>query len=358
MPSPARPQAPPATQAEHRAELERNRAEREARDLRLVAENRAAREQAQHAAKWVVPAKKRDSPIGSAGARPGSAASTRPSSAGHAYASARSRDEVVARRAERRRPRSAAGAQPGRRTTEWGNFIATGLLNLDNLQIKKSKSTGTVPPVVPGAFAGRDGWVEKPRYKTRSKMNEMRQKALEADPTFDVDGDGTVSNEDFILASKFDVDKDGTIDPEERIELRKAMVQDTVNKLRDFQANGCVGFDPETEELMEAMTTNLEETVRSSAFGPMLQKLQVRSLSPTLFASFWSAFESLLGAVRWGMLALSEVCGCGAGQDERDQHGQLAQHPEAHAAAAEGQSHGRLHDGRRRYAKTFSANDE
>jgi len=300
MPSPARPQAPPATQAEHRAELERNRAEREARDLRLVAENRAAREQAQHAAKWVVPAKKRDSPIGSAGARPGSAASTRPSSAGHAYASARSRDQVVARRAERRRPRSAAGAQPGRRTTEWGNFIATGLLNLDNLQIKKSKSTGTVPPVVPGAFAGRDGWVEKPRYKTRSKMNEMRQKALEADPTFDVDGDGTVSNEDFILASKFDVDKDGTIDPEERIELRKAMVQDTVNKLRDFQANGCVGFDPETEELMEAMTTNLEETVRSSAFGPMLQKLQVRSLSPTLFASFWSAFESLLGAVRWG----------------------------------------------------------
>lgn len=109
--------------------------------------------------------------------------------------------------------------QAGRRTTEFGNFIATGLLNLDNLQIKKSK---TAPEwmrkrLEPGAYEGRDGYVGKPRYATRSQMNKARHDSHKADTTFDIDGDGTVSNEDFRLASVFDVDKDGTIDPEERI---------------------------------------------------------------------------------------------------------------------------------------------
>lgn len=60
-------------------------------------------------------------------------------------------------------------------------------------------------------------------------------------------------------------------------ELRTAMVQDTVNKFREFQAAGAVGFDPEVEELMEAFTDNLDETVRSNGFGSMLQKLMVKT---------------------------------------------------------------------------------
>jgi hypothetical protein len=43
------------------------------------------------------------------------------------------------------------------------------------------------------------------------------------------------------------------------------MVQDTVNKFREFQAAGSVGFDPEVEELMEAFTNNLYELRRGHA---------------------------------------------------------------------------------------------
>lgn len=155
----------------------------------------------------------------------------------------------------------------------------------------------------PGAYEGRDGYVGKPRYATRTQMNKARHDSHKADTTFDIDGDGTVSNKDFLLASKFDVDKDGTIDPEERIHLRTAMVQDTVNKFREFQAAGAVGFDAgkvqsnlhqhslisgdvsetaslvlsDVEELMEAFTNNLDEAVHSEAFGSMLQRLMVKT---------------------------------------------------------------------------------
>lgn len=263
------------TAEDRRLELERNKAERQARELAMYEKNKLQKQEALEQARWVVRKPKVDE------------TAPRPGSAGQAYASSRSREQVESQRASRRRPQSAGNVgsaaaspgQPGRRTTEYGNFIATGLLNLDNLQIKKSK---TAPPwmaarLKPGAYAGRDGWVPSPKYKTRSEMNKARHDSLQADPTFDIDGDGVVSNEDFMLASRFDVDKDGTIDNDEKIELRKSMVQTTVNKFREFQANGQVGFDPEVEELMGAFTDNLEDTIRSSQFGPMLQKLMVKT---------------------------------------------------------------------------------
>jgi hypothetical protein len=281
-----KPKAESGTAEDHRLRLERNKAERHARELAMAEANRLHKQEALDQARWVVP-KPKPKQVGGHDVRPGSAGIARPSSAGQAYASSRSREQVEAARNSRRRPQSASSmggfatglGQPGRRTTEHGNFIATGLLNLDNLQIKKSK---TAPPwmikrLKPGANAGRDGYVASPEFKTRSEMNKARLDALKADPTFDIDGDGVVSNEDFLLASKFDVDKDGTIDSDEQIELRMSMVQDTVNKFREFQAAGQVGFDPEVEELMEAFTDDLDNTIRCSQFGAMLQKLMVKT---------------------------------------------------------------------------------
>jgi Ca2+-binding EF-hand superfamily protein len=268
-----KPKPGAGTAADQRARMEQAQEERKRREIAMVEQNRLRKQEAQAQARWVVPKPKKLDP------------GSRPTSAGVAYASSRSRSDVEAARAARRRPQSAGSVasaglgQPGRRTTEFGNFIATGLLNLDNLQIKKSKTAPEwmAKRLKPGAHAGRDGYVAHPKFKTRSEMNKAREDSFQADPTFDIDGDGTVSNEDFLLASRFDVDKDGTIDPDERIDLRVAMVQDTVNKFREFQAAGQVGFDPEVEELMEAFTDNLDETIHSSQFGSLLQKLMVKT---------------------------------------------------------------------------------
>jgi Ca2+-binding EF-hand superfamily protein len=46
-----------------------------------------------------------------------------------------------------------------------------------------------------------------------------------ADPTFDLDGDGFVSNEDLVLAKKFDKDQDGRLNTGERKEAKEAIAQ-------------------------------------------------------------------------------------------------------------------------------------
>ena len=43
------------------------------------------------------------------------------------------------------------------------------------------------------------------------------------DPTFDVDGDGQVSQRDYFLAKHFDKDKDGKLNAEELATARKAL---------------------------------------------------------------------------------------------------------------------------------------
>ena len=44
----------------------------------------------------------------------------------------------------------------------------------------------------------------------------MRKQSFKVDPSFDIDGDGTVSQMDFFIATLFDKDKDGKLNPEER----------------------------------------------------------------------------------------------------------------------------------------------
>lgn len=138
--------------------------------------------------------------------RPGTAGS---SSRGRSYAQARNRSEIENSRKEvrrQRRPQSAASVLGSR----------------------------------PVNFAGRDGWVAKPKYETRTEMIAARNKELLPHHSFDVDGDGCISQEDYRLSKKFDENKDGMLQHDEQIELRKAMVASTVNRFRELQAAGQV----------------------------------------------------------------------------------------------------------------------
>ena len=54
-------------------------------------------------------------------------------------------------------------------------------------------------------------------------LKATRYRELIPDPTFDVDGDGQVSQRDYFLAKHFDKDKDGKLNAEELATARKAL---------------------------------------------------------------------------------------------------------------------------------------
>ena len=76
------------------------------------------------------------------------------------------------------------------------------------------------PNFRPAENAHPDGWVKRPRHKTKTSLLESYQQSRLPDPTYDVDGDGVVSTKDLYLASKFDVNGDGILQREEVAELR------------------------------------------------------------------------------------------------------------------------------------------
>ena len=49
-------------------------------------------------------------------------------------------------------------------------------------------------------------WERKPKHSTRSEMLARRRLQRVPDMSFDLDGDGTVSTVDFLIATKFDKD--------------------------------------------------------------------------------------------------------------------------------------------------------
>ena len=137
----------------------------------------------------------------------------------HGYTQSRSRKEVLA--ARRQRPGTADSSRP---RVEHG-FVSKGLLNLDHVAVRKSKAIPSwMAKRNERSLEGREGYVNKPTYATRSMMQEMRRKHDEADMTFDIDGDGTVSQEDFKRSMLFDTNKDGVLQLSEQNELRKQMV--------------------------------------------------------------------------------------------------------------------------------------
>ena len=108
----------------------------------------------------------------------------------------------------------------------------------------------------------RDGFVRNPRFETRSQMLDFRRASMLPHHTFDVDGDGVVSSEDFALAQAFDINKDGVLQDDEKHELRKEMVQTLIAKYRRLPHAESI----EAENLIRRFTKDLDRTVEASDF--------------------------------------------------------------------------------------------
>lgn len=54
------------------------------------------------------------------------------------------------------------------------------------------------------------------KLKTRTELLQHRKKSFIPDPSYDLDGDGYVGQQDYVLSKLFDADKDGKLDSEEK----------------------------------------------------------------------------------------------------------------------------------------------
>jgi len=106
------------------------------------------------------------------------------------------------------------------------------------------------------------GWVEKPVHKTQRELLETRKHSMNPHKSFDVDGDGVVSAQDYFLSSQFDVNKDGVLDRDEQMCLRKQMVSSLVGKFKE----GPRVPDKQTKALMRRFTRDLDTTVARHDF--------------------------------------------------------------------------------------------
>lgn len=132
------------------------------------------------------------------------------------------------------------------------------------------------------SHTGRDGHHPKPSYKTRTELFDDRRRKNLPDPTFDVDGDGVVSQEDFRSSNKFDFNKDGELQDDERHELRKELVNKTVDRYMSLPHKM---KQDEVMPLIENMTADLDATVDHPAFLNNLKQLNNASSVSRTFDS-------------------------------------------------------------------------
>jgi Ca2+-binding EF-hand superfamily protein len=70
-----------------------------------------------------------------------------------------------------------------------------------------------------------DGWVERPKHASGGSLWLSRWSSAQPHPSFDIDGDGVVSNEDLLIAREFDMDGNGVLDSDERRTLRRSLAK-------------------------------------------------------------------------------------------------------------------------------------
>ena len=87
--------------------------------------------------------------------------------------------------------------------------------------------------VAPAALRPR----QNPLIQTQSSLREQHRHFNDADPSFDLDGDGVVSAVDFRVASMFDKDRDGRLNVEEKQAALQALKQGTLDR---FYLQVCV----------------------------------------------------------------------------------------------------------------------
>jgi hypothetical protein len=72
-----------------------------------------------------------------------------------------------------------------------------------------------------------------PQSRTRSELMKRIKSTCAPHPSFDIDGDGWVSQEDYRLAKRFDFDGNGILDPEERNIAKKVLADEFFKEHKD-----------------------------------------------------------------------------------------------------------------------------
>ena len=140
------------------------------------------------------------------------------------------------------------------------------LLTLEDLGQERD-SPGKIIPTT--TMRLKYGHAKKPRHRTQRDLLGYRAEKMLPDPSFDVDGDGVVSGQDFFLASKFDVNNDGCLDEEERMELRKKMVKAVAKAYEKVPK----AKNNETSAMVRDLTQDIDATVRAKDFKQRFEKL-------------------------------------------------------------------------------------
>jgi hypothetical protein len=126
---------------------------------------------------------------------------------------------------------------------------------------------------IPKTMKLRYGHQRRPRHRSHKALAEARAAEMRPDPSFDVDGDGVVSAQDYFLANQFDVNGDKYLDDEERWELRKKMVKSVVDA---YQKVPKPQNDP-NKALLRSLTTDIDETVRRPDFVHRFNELYTKT---------------------------------------------------------------------------------
>lgn len=194
-------------------------------------------------------------------------------------------------------------ASPGRRSSRGSRRSkgSSGDSFFERGSTRPASSTGTARSALSDASAGtsdcsvvrrrgdhdtnyrwNDGsWNEKPLFPTQGKMLHARAKAMLPHKSFDIDGDGAVSSNDFFLASKFDINNDGKLDTDERTLLRKSMVNTLMKKYNSVPK----ADDPERREFFKKYTKNLDDLVSKDSFMMDFNKLYQKTACAMAFDS-------------------------------------------------------------------------
>ena len=67
------------------------------------------------------------------------------------------------------------------------------------------------------------GKLREGKNKSLSKLKELRRREFVPDPTYDLNGDGTVSQKEMLIATKFDKNHDGVLTEQERNDCIQAL---------------------------------------------------------------------------------------------------------------------------------------
>ena len=109
--------------------------------------------------------------------------------------------------------------------------------------------------------------ISLPRSTTQSRLNQMKREINMPHMSYDIDGDGDVSQEDYFLSKRFDLDGNGVLDPDEQEVGRFIMAQDFFENHRDdIHLYG--------EEWKGTEAENIERLATAHTFQKMLNKLK------------------------------------------------------------------------------------